>query len=58
MEFKVEVSSRPAGFKLIQVAYLMIPAQKFETINAGLHSDYRWLWVGRKEIQSVNTEHN
>ena len=58
MEFKVEVSSRPASFKLIQVAYLMIPAQIFETINAGLHNDYEWLWVGWKEIQSVNIEHN
>ena len=35
--FKVEVSSRPANCKLIKVAHLMIPAQIFEAINAGLH---------------------
>ena len=58
MEFKVEVSSRLANCKLIQVAYLMIPAQIFKTINAGLHSDYKWFWVGRKDIQSTNTEQN
>ena len=34
---KVEVSSRPANSKLINVAHLMIPAQIFEAFNAGLH---------------------
>ncbi len=41
MEFKVEVNSRPANYKLIQVACSMIPTQIFKAINAGLHSNYR-----------------
>ena len=56
MEVKVEVNSRSASWELTQMAYLIIPAQIFQTINAGLQSNHSSFRVGRTKIQSANAK--